>query len=96
VISTQAENDNDLLSLLLDDALAGHDPHTVCSLYTAPPDADPFTIAAIKQANPALGVFQNADELLTCRRRPVLQRRAIPMHDHFAAGRARRGLHDQQ
>jgi hypothetical protein len=31
VISTQAPTDADLLSVLIDDALAGHDPHTVCS-----------------------------------------------------------------
>ena len=28
IISTQAPNDNDLLSILIDDALAGHDPRT--------------------------------------------------------------------
>jgi hypothetical protein len=36
IISTQAPTDADLLSVLIDDALAGHDPRTVCSLYTAP------------------------------------------------------------
>src|SRR5215471_17813421 len=33
VISTQAVSDADLLSVLIDDALAGHDPHVVCSVY---------------------------------------------------------------
>ena len=37
IISTQATTDADLLSVLIDDALAGHDPHTLCALYTAPP-----------------------------------------------------------
>jgi phage terminase large subunit-like protein len=37
IISTQAPTDADLLSILIDDALAGHDPHTVVSLHTAPP-----------------------------------------------------------
>jgi hypothetical protein len=33
VISTQAPTDADLLSILIDDAKAGHDPHTVLSLH---------------------------------------------------------------
>lgn len=61
VISTQAPTDADLLSVLIDDALAGHDPKTIVSLYTAPLDIDPFSDAAIKAANPAFGDFQNAD-----------------------------------
>src|SRR5215471_14316364 len=36
VISTQAPTDVDLLSVLIDDAQAGHDPYTVVKLYTAP------------------------------------------------------------
>ena len=63
VISTQAPTDADLLSVLIDDALAGHDPRVVCSLYTAPMDADPFSDEAIKSANPAFGDFQGADEV---------------------------------
>jgi phage terminase large subunit-like protein len=64
VISTQAPTDADLLSLLIDDGLAGHDPSVVVSLYTAPPDADPFAKKTIKLANPAFGDFQNAREVL--------------------------------
>jgi phage terminase large subunit-like protein len=64
IISTQAPTDADLLSILIDDALGGFDPRVVCSLYTAPSDADPFSIEAIKAANPALGNFQNPDEVL--------------------------------
>ena len=64
IISTQAPTDNDLLSMLIDDALAGHDPRTVCSLYAAPLDADPFAIETIKLANPAFGNFQNPEEVL--------------------------------
>ena len=37
VISTQASTDADLLSVLIDDALAGHDPHTVVKVYTHRP-----------------------------------------------------------
>lgn len=64
IISTQAPTEADLFSVLIDDALAKHDKRTVIKLYTAPPDCDPFDIAAIKQANPAFGDFQNADEVL--------------------------------
>lgn len=64
IISTQAPTDADLLSVLIDDALAGHDPTTIVSLYTAPADLDPFSEKAIKAANPAYGDFQNAKEVL--------------------------------
>jgi phage terminase large subunit-like protein len=64
VISTQAPTDADLLSLLIDDALAGNDPRTVVSLYTAPQEDDPFTEATIRKANPAFGDFLNATEVL--------------------------------
>jgi phage terminase large subunit-like protein len=65
IISTQAPTDADLLSVLIDDALAGHDPHTVCKVYTAPTDLDPFDEATIRLANPAFGTFLNADEVLS-------------------------------
>jgi phage terminase large subunit-like protein len=64
VISTQAASDADLLSILIDDAQAGHDPHTVLSLHTAPTDLDPFDEATIRRANPAFGTFLNAREVL--------------------------------
>lgn len=64
IISTQAPNDADLLSVLIDDAMAGHDQRTVVSLYTAPAELDTFSEAAIRAANPAFGDFQNATETL--------------------------------
>jgi phage terminase large subunit-like protein len=64
IISTQAASDADLLSILIDDALAGHDPTTVLKLYTAPPKLDPFSEAAIRAANPAFGTFLNSREVL--------------------------------
>lgn len=64
VISTQAPNDGDLLSVLIDDAMAGHDKRTVVSLYTAPADVETFSEAAIRAANPAFGDFQNSTEVL--------------------------------
>jgi phage terminase large subunit-like protein len=63
VISTQAPTDADLLSVLIDDALAGNDPRIVVSLYTAPMDLDPFSEEALKAANPAYGDFLNAQEV---------------------------------
>jgi phage terminase large subunit-like protein len=63
IISTQAPNDNDLLSILIDDALEGGDPRVVLSLYVADEDLDPFSEEAIRQANPAYGDFLNKDEI---------------------------------
>jgi phage terminase large subunit-like protein len=64
IISTQAATDNDLLSLLIDDAKVSDDPQTVLCLYTAPLDADPFSEATIRMANPAFGDFQNSAEVM--------------------------------
>lgn len=64
IISTQARTDADLLSVLIDDAAAGHDPRVILSLYTAPTDLDPFSEEAIKLANPALGDFLNKTEVM--------------------------------
>jgi len=64
VISTQAPTDNDLLSILIDDAKKGEDPRVVLSLYTVDPEDDPFCVKTIKQANPAFGDFQNSTEVL--------------------------------
>jgi phage terminase large subunit-like protein len=63
VISTQAPNDADLLSMLIDDALAGNDPRVKVELYTAPVDLDPFTDVAIRAANPHFDVFMNKEEV---------------------------------
>ena len=63
IISTQAPNDGDLLSVLIDDALSKADPRTVIKLYTAPTEMDAFCDEAIRLANPAFGDFQNADEV---------------------------------
>lgn len=64
IISTQAPTDGDLLSVLIDDAKAGHDPRVVVSLYTADVDGDPFSKESIKQANPAYGDFLKSDLVL--------------------------------
>lgn len=64
IISTQAPTDADLLSVLIDDAKAGHDPRTVLRMETAPDDLDPFTQEAIEAANPAFHYFMNKREVL--------------------------------
>lgn len=64
VISTQAPTDADLLSVLIDDALGGHDKRIYVSVYTAPIDDDPFAEATIRKANPAFGDFLNAEEVM--------------------------------
>lgn len=64
IISTQAPHDGDLLSVLIDDAVAGNDDRVVVSLYTAPIDDDPFEEDTIRKANPAYGAFQNTVEVL--------------------------------
>jgi phage terminase large subunit-like protein len=64
IISTQASSDTDLLSVLIEDALAGHDPRVVCKLYSAPMTAPPFEEATIRLANPAYGEFLNPVEVM--------------------------------
>ena len=75
IISTQAPTDADLLSILIDDALTGRDPYGGHVLYTADADADPFSVKALRQANPAYGDFLNPKEV---RNRPATPRRCRP------------------
>jgi phage terminase large subunit-like protein len=65
VISTQAPSDQDLLSVLIDDALGGHDPTTILRLNAAPEDMDAFDEDTIRLANPAYDVFMNQREVLS-------------------------------
>ena len=64
IISTQAPTDNDLLSRLIDDALTGRDPKTTCTVFQAPDDAEPFSIATLAACNPAWGDFLNSEEVI--------------------------------
>lgn len=59
IISTQAANDSDLLSIMIDDALTGEDKASFCHLYAAPDDCDIMDEKAWKAANPALGSFRS-------------------------------------
>lgn len=65
IISTQAPTDEDLMSQLVDDAVGKNDPRVVCSLFTAPTNADPFAEKTIRAANPAFGDFQNSEEVMS-------------------------------
>lgn len=64
VISTQAATDQDLLSLLIDDALTNADPKQKVWLYTAPLDCDLTSEDSIRSANPAYDFFMNKEEVL--------------------------------
>ena len=64
IISTQAPTDADLLSVLIDDAAKARDPKVKLALYTSDPEADPFSEETIRQANPAFGDFQQAEEVM--------------------------------
>ena len=63
IISTQAAQDSHILSTIIDDALTGKDPHTVCHLHTAPAECDLLDESAWRAANPALGAIMSADHL---------------------------------
>ena len=58
-ISTQSNDPEHILSKLIDDALAKHDPSTICHLYAVPEEADIFDPSVWKLANPALGDFRS-------------------------------------
>lgn len=65
IISTQAPNDADLLSILIEDVLSGKAPDTVkLELYSADKDSDPFSVESIRQANPHFDEFMNREEVL--------------------------------
>ena len=63
VISTQAPNDADMLSIRIDDAKRSGDPTVICHVYSAPEDSDLTDPAAWKAANPALGTFRSEVEI---------------------------------
>ena len=63
VISTQAPTDADMLSLWIDEALRGEDPHSVCHLYAAPKDSELDDEEAWSAANPGLDVIRSRSDL---------------------------------
>jgi len=71
IISTQSPDPQHILSQLIDDAMTGHDPTTVCHLYAVPEDAEGvFENPKLwKLANPALGDFRSLSEMKTAANR---------------------------
>jgi phage terminase large subunit-like protein len=63
IISTQAPNDADMLSIRIDDAKRSGDPTIVCHVYAAPEDAELTDPKAWEAANPALGTFRSLVEI---------------------------------
>ena len=63
IISTQAPTDADLLSTLIDDAKAGHDPASKLFLFAADPEDDIGLEETWRKANPALGDFRSLTEM---------------------------------
>ena len=63
VISTQAPNDNDLLSIWLDDAKASKDRRIVSHVYEAPKDCELLDKTAWQAANPAMGKFRSVADV---------------------------------
>jgi phage terminase large subunit-like protein len=79
VISTQAARDEAPMSELIDYGLLLHrgeivDPSFHLTLYTAPPEADPWKLATWKLANPALGDFRSLEDV----KRLALQAQRMP------------------
>lgn len=62
-ISTQAPNDNDLLSIWIDDARTSGDPRIVCQVHEADKDCDLLDETQWRKSNPALGVFRSASDM---------------------------------
>lgn len=79
ILSTQAPDDDHVLSRLIDDGLSGVDPSILVDLTTVSPDADPFDLKTLLQANPAAGIFLDRktlqDELEQARRIPAFESR---------------------
>lgn len=63
-LSTQAEKDTDMFSVMIDDALAGHDPSVVIKMWSAPEDMDPFSEEALAVANPAWNIWITKGDIL--------------------------------
>jgi phage terminase large subunit-like protein len=62
IISTQAAEDSDLLSTLIDDARSSGDPRTRVILYAAANTDDPWSEETWKKCHPAYGLFRNPQE----------------------------------
>lgn len=70
-ISTQAQSDADLLSLLIDNAEMNKPPKTVCHVYETPEEADLLDEKKWKLSNPALGLFRSISDMRKQAKRAV-------------------------
>lgn len=79
IISTQARDDEHILSRLIDDGLSGVDPGILVDLTAVPPDGDVFDLKTLLAANAAAGIFLDratlANDLDQARRIPALESR---------------------
>lgn len=64
IISTQARDDDHVLSQLIDDALTGEDPSIIVRLLTVPPEADVYDVKVLRKVNPAWGKFLDTDDVI--------------------------------
>ncbi|GAB3474988.1 terminase large subunit [Polaromonas eurypsychrophila] len=80
VISTQAANDADLLSVWIDDAKDSKDPRIVSHVYQAPAGCDLLDESAWAASNPALGQFRSLDDL----REQLTQAQRMPSMENTA------------
>lgn len=65
VISTQSNDPQHVLSVMIDDALNAGDETTVCHLYEIPEDDDAFDEANWIKANPAIDDFRSREDMRT-------------------------------
>jgi phage terminase large subunit-like protein len=63
ILSTQAANDSDYLSLKIDDAIRSKNPKAVCHLYCADQDSDIMDRSQWYKANPGLGKYRSETDL---------------------------------
>jgi phage terminase large subunit-like protein len=65
VISTQSNDPQHILSILIDDGLSGLDPTTVCRLHSVPDNAENVLEdeKLWKLANPALDIFRSLEDI---------------------------------
>lgn len=62
-LSTRASSPNDFFEIMVAEALTGADPMVKCRIYSADTSLDPFSVEAIKQANPGYdeGIMNKAE-----------------------------------
>ena len=71
IISTQAPTDADMLSQKIDLALTGANPRLVVQLHSADMSLNPFSMKALRAANPALDDYVNREEILNSRKNAI-------------------------